>query len=97
MIRWSSSDARYVDNAEQRNARSEQRHALGGAPSHSECDMRSVAPHRAAICDPTAPRATYSAARYVTSLCWAPQEPTNVSTVSQIAAPQGRRGFLWSP
>ena len=63
-----------------------QRHALGGAPSRSECAMRSVAPHRAAICDPTAPRAMYSAARHVTSLRWTSQEPTQVATVSQIAA-----------
>ena len=74
-----------------------QRHALGGAPSRSECAMRSVAPHRAAICDPTSPRAMYSAARYVTSLRWTSQEPTNMATVSQIAPPQGLRGFLGSP
>ena len=40
------------------------RHALGGAPSRSECAMRSVATQRAAICDPTAPRAMSSAARH---------------------------------
>ena len=74
-----------------------QRHALGGAPSRSECAMRSVAPHRAAICDPRAPPAMHSAARHVTSLCWASQEPTKLATVSQIAAPQERRGLLGSP
>ena len=29
-----------------------------------------------------------------TSLCWTSQEPTKVATVSQIAAPQGRRGLI---
>ena len=32
-----------------------------------------------------------------TSLCWTSQEPTKVATVSQIAAPQGRRRLLGSP
>ena len=32
-----------------------------------------------------------------TSLRWTSQEPTKVATVSQIAAPQGRRGLLGAP
>eukprot|EP00959_Pyramimonas_sp_CCMP1952_P403051 8445284-Pyramimonas_sp.AAC.1 len=30
-----------------------------------------------------------------TSLCWTPQQPSKVATVSQIAAPQGWRGPFW--
>ena len=32
-----------------------------------------------------------------TPLCWTSQEPTKVATVSQIAAPQGRRGLTVIP